>query len=79
VNAAKHAGVDQVTVFVEVEADQIVAYVRDTGCGFVPDDVAQDRHGMAHSIHGRMQRAGGTAVVMSRPGAGTELELRVPR
>jgi signal transduction histidine kinase len=79
VNAAKHAGVDQVTVFVEVEPEQLVAYVRDTGCGFVPDEVANGHHGIAQSINGRVHRAGGTATVASKPGAGTELELRVPR
>ena len=32
-NAAKHAGVDEVSVYVEVEDDQVNAFVRDGGVG----------------------------------------------
>ena len=35
--------------------------------------------GIAESIEGRMQRAGGTAAIVSSPGAGTEVELTLPR
>ena len=82
VNAAKHAGVDQVSVYVEVEPDQLVAYVRDTGCGFEPGrtvDAFGERVGIAESIVGRLARVRGTAALDSAAGAGTEWELRVPR
>ncbi len=45
---------------------------------FAPD-VPDDRRGLAESIEGRMARAGGTAVVTSTPGEGTEVELTLPR
>ncbi len=78
-NAARHSGARRVDVFVEVEPAQVTAFVRDRGKGFDPEVVDEDRRGIAQSIRGRMERAGGTAVVTSAPGEGTEVELRLPR
>jgi signal transduction histidine kinase len=78
-NAARHSGSSEVSVYVEVEDDAISAYVRDHGAGFDPAAVAADRRGIADSIVGRMERHGGTAHVISRPGAGTEVAMRLPR
>ncbi|HEX2221462.1 MAG TPA: PspC domain-containing protein [Candidatus Limnocylindria bacterium] len=78
-NAARHAGTTQISVYVEVEADEVTAFVRDQGSGFDPHGVPVDRRGIADSIVGRMQRHGGSARVHSRPGAGTEVVLRLPR
>lgn len=79
VNAAKFAGADEVSVYAEVEAQAITVFVRDTGKGFDPAAVPSDRHGVAESIIGRMDRHGGSAAVRSAPGEGTEVELRLPR
>jgi signal transduction histidine kinase len=78
-NAARHSGARRVDVYVEVEPAQITAFVRDRGKGFDPDVVDEDRRGIAESIRGRMERVGGSAVVTSAPGEGTEVELRLPR
>lgn len=78
-NAARHSGETEVSVFVEVQEDAISAYVRDHGTGFDPDAVAADRRGIADSIIGRLERHGGTAHVVSRPGDGTEVVMRLPR
>ncbi len=78
-NAARHSGETEVSVFVEVEDDAISAYVRDHGTGFDADTVAADRRGIADSIIGRLERHGGTAHVESRPGEGTEVAMRLPR
>jgi signal transduction histidine kinase len=77
-NAARHSGATEVSVYVEVEDDATSAYVRDLGSGFDPDKVAADRRGIADSILGRLERHGGTAEVTSRPGNGTEVVMRVP-
>ena len=77
-NAAKWSGQDQVSVFAEVEDDGVRIFVRDTGDGFDPDDVAEDRLGVRESIVGRMERVGGTAIISSSPGGGTEVELFAP-
>jgi signal transduction histidine kinase len=78
-NAARHAGAAEVSVFVEVEADAISAFVRDHGIGFDPAAVAGDRRGIADSIVGRLERHGGTARVESARGRGTEVVMRLPR
>jgi signal transduction histidine kinase/phage shock protein PspC (stress-responsive transcriptional regulator) len=79
VNAAKHAGVTTVDVFVEVEPDTVSAFVRDRGRGFDPDDVPADRQGIRRSIVDRLERHSGSSLIHSRPGEGTEVELCVPR
>nr|WP_308252099.1 PspC domain-containing protein [Pseudonocardia sp. KRD291] len=82
VNAAKHAGVDEVSVYAEVErdegTDEVNLFVRDRGAGFDPDAVAGDRHGLADSVHTRMRRHGGTVRLRSAPGEGTEVRLTMP-
>jgi signal transduction histidine kinase len=79
VNAAKFAGVEQVQVFVEVDGERITVFVRDRGGGFDPAAVDPDRRGVSESIVGRMSRHGGTAIVRSSPGQGTEVELNMTR
>jgi signal transduction histidine kinase/phage shock protein PspC (stress-responsive transcriptional regulator) len=78
INAAKHSGAERISVYVEVERDAVAAYVRDDGKGFDPAAVAADRRGIADSIRGRMERSGGSAVIVSEPGAGTEVQLALP-
>jgi signal transduction histidine kinase len=78
-NAAHHSGADHVDVYVEADPDELVAFVRDTGAGFDPTAIAPDRHGIADSIIGRIERVGGRATVTSSPGAGTEVELTIAR
>jgi signal transduction histidine kinase len=78
-NASKFAGVEEVDVYVEVTDEQISVFVRDRGPGFDRSAVPPDRRGLAESIEGRLERAGGRATVTSAPGEGTEVELRLPR
>jgi signal transduction histidine kinase/phage shock protein PspC (stress-responsive transcriptional regulator) len=79
VNAAKHAGVAEVSLYAEVEPEQVTVFVRDRGVGFDLDEVPADRHGVAGSIVGRMERHGGRAAVRTTPGQGTEVELTMRR
>jgi signal transduction histidine kinase/phage shock protein PspC (stress-responsive transcriptional regulator) len=78
-NVAKHAGVREADVYVEVDDDVVLAFVRDRGVGFDPAAVAGDRQGLRRSIVERLERNGGTATVRTAPGEGTEIELCVPR
>ncbi|MFI5606103.1 PspC domain-containing protein [Amycolatopsis sp. NPDC051903] len=78
VNAAKHAGVEEVSVYAEVELTEVTVFVRDRGKGFDPDVVPADRHGLADSIRGRMERHGGTCKLRTAPGEGTEVQLAMP-
>jgi signal transduction histidine kinase len=60
----------------------VVVIVRDRGSGF---DLAAGvtasgpgGRGIPDSILGRVRRQGGTATIRTTPGAGTEVELRMP-
>jgi signal transduction histidine kinase len=69
-------------VLLEHEGAELVVSVRDDGRGFSPARLAEARAegrlGVASSIAGRVRDLGGTMAVESAPGAGTEVELRVP-
>jgi signal transduction histidine kinase len=78
-NAAKHAKTDEISVYAEVEPGLVSVFVRDRGTGFDRAGVAADRRGILDSIEERMRRAGGSATITSSPGAGTEVELTMPR
>ncbi len=78
-NAVKWSGAPVVSLFAEVEPGEVSLYVRDRGRGFDPASVPGDRKGLAQSVHARMARHGGTAMVRSVPGEGTEVSLRMPR
>nr|WP_230415184.1 DUF5931 domain-containing protein [Micromonospora tarapacensis] len=81
-NAASHGG-GRAWVLVEDEGAAVTVSIRDEGPGFAPgrlaEAAAQGRLGVAQAIRGRLADLGGTARISSTPGAGTEVELTVPR
>jgi signal transduction histidine kinase len=79
INAAKHSGVEAVSVYAEVDPEEVSVFVRDRGVGFDLAEIADDRQGVRGSIIGRVERHGGTASISSSKGAGTEVELRMKR
>jgi signal transduction histidine kinase len=79
VNAAKYAETPSVSVYAEVEGDEVAIFVRDRGKGFQLDQIPDDRMGVRGSIIGRMERNGGTAEVRTAPGEGTEVRLEMKR
>jgi signal transduction histidine kinase len=79
VNAAKHSGAAEISVYAEVEAENVTVFVRDRGKGFDEDEVSPDRHGLADSIRGRMDRHGGAVRLRTTIGEGTEVQLTMPR
>ena len=76
VNAAKHSGCDEVNVYCEVGRGVVELFVRDRGCGFDPETVPADRHGLRGSVIGRMREVGGTVIVDSGS-FGTEVTLHL--
>ncbi|MFE6042074.1 MacS family sensor histidine kinase [Streptomyces sp. NPDC056452] len=83
-NVRVHAGEGaQAWILVEDEPDEVIVTVRDDGPG-IPEgrlDQAEGegRLGVALSIRGRLRELGGTAELISVPGQGTEVELKVPK
>ncbi|MDQ0786476.1 signal transduction histidine kinase [Streptomyces sp. B3I7] len=83
-NVRLHAGDEaRAWILVEDEPDEIVVTVRDDGPGVPEGRLAQaegeGRLGVAQSIRGRLRDLGGTAELLSVPGQGTEVELRLPK
>ncbi|MGW0410408.1 MacS family sensor histidine kinase [Streptomyces collinus] len=83
-NVRAHAGPDaRAWILVEDEPDGIVVTVRDDGPGICEGRLAQaegeGRLGVAQSIRGRLRDLGGSAELISVPGQGTEVELKVPK
>jgi signal transduction histidine kinase len=79
VNAAKFGAGSEVDVYAEALGGELQVYVRDRGPGFDAHALPADRRGVRESIVGRMARHGGRATIHSGPGAGTEVELTMPR
>lgn len=83
-NVRAHAGEDaQAWILVEDWPDEVIVTVRDDGPGIPEGRLAQaegeGRMGVALSIRGRLRDLGGTAELISVPGQGTEVELKVPK
>ncbi|GAA2450857.1 ATP-binding protein [Actinomadura vinacea] len=79
VNAAKYAEAPSVSVYAEVEGDDVAVFVRDRGKGFDLEQIPADRMGVRGSIIGRMERNGGTARIRTAPGEGTEVRLEIKK
>lgn len=83
-NVRVHAGESaQAWILVEDWPDEVIVTVRDDGPGIPEGRLAQaegeGRLGVALSIRGRLRDLGGTAELISVPGQGTEVELKVPK
>ncbi|MEV6939012.1 ATP-binding protein, partial [Streptomyces sp. NPDC051132] len=83
-NVRAHAGDGaRAWILLEDEPDEIVVTVRDDGPGIPEGRLAQaegeGRLGVALSIRGRLRDLGGSAGILSVPGQGTEVELKVPK
>lgn len=83
-NVRRHAGDDaQAWILLDQEVDdEVIIFVRDNGAGMSAEAAQRaaekGRFGIRDSIIGRISAIGGSAVLKSAPGAGTEWELRVP-
>ncbi len=83
-NVREHAGEHaRAWILVEDEPGEVIVTVRDEGPGIPEGRLAQaegeGRMGVALSIRGRLRDLGGSAELISVPGQGTEVELKVPK
>ncbi|MFF4365979.1 MacS family sensor histidine kinase [Streptomyces sp. NPDC001594] len=83
-NVRKHAGEGaSAWILVEDWGDEVIVTVRDDGPGIpagrLDQAAGEGRMGVALSIRGRLRDLGGSAELVSVPGQGTEVELKVPR
>jgi signal transduction histidine kinase len=80
-NAVKHAHATEVVVSLATKADSFVLSVKDNGCGFDPakPDVngGRGRGNGLNNMRRRLEELGGTCVITSRAGEGTQVSFEV--
>lgn len=76
-NTRKYAKAHQVNITLRQEAERIRLSVADDGVGFDIESPTLARHGLAGMKH-RVQMLAGSIQVVSRPGAGTRIEVEAP-
>jgi len=80
-NIAQHANATEVWVSLRESADELLLVVRDNGCGF---DVGAAGECRAHASLGltlmaeRVRQVAGHMEIVSAPGGGTEIRVRMP-
>ncbi|NTU78816.1 MAG: YHS domain-containing protein [Chloroflexales bacterium] len=79
-NIRRHAQASQAQVAFRYEADGLVVTVTDDGVGFAPPDEhgASDGHWGARGMRERAELTGGSIDMVSAPGQGTTLTVRIP-
>jgi signal transduction histidine kinase len=81
-NVARHSGAETVLIQIEEQAGALQIEIEDDGRGFDPGSIAQPApSGRGLGLLGMRERLsllGGTAQVISSPGAGTRVVLSVP-
>ncbi|HEV7885512.1 MAG TPA: ATP-binding protein [Solirubrobacteraceae bacterium] len=77
-NAVRHSGASEVSLSL-TGGEAVVLRIADDGVGFGVDDVAPRSYSGfgLRSMQERAERAGGRLRVRSRPGGGTEVEVRI--
>lgn len=81
-NVLKHAGVNEARVVLSSLKDEVLITVEDEGKGFnmkgkIPAPTEDGGFGL-FNIHERMDMLGGSLEIISKPGKGSKLILRVP-
>jgi signal transduction histidine kinase len=79
VNIVKHSGATQVEASLETTAAHVILTIHDDGAGATREDLVRPQsHGIAGMRH-RVRALGGTLDIVSSPGHGTQVRVKVPR
>jgi len=77
-NIIKHAGASEVKVSIRYMEDSMFITIHDNGVGFEPETALKKRDGLGlQNILQRATLVGGKAEIMSRPGEGTTLQIKM--
>jgi len=75
-NAVKYSNATQIWITVALQESRLHFTLRDNGCGF---DAGEHRNGNGlNNMERRSRDLGGTIIIQSAPGAGTEIHLNFP-
>jgi signal transduction histidine kinase len=76
-NVVRHSGATEVRLIIEVSGGKLIILVADNGHGFDLANQSPGGEGIPGMRH-RLEHLGGNCDIRSRPGAGTEVDLRLP-
>lgn len=77
-NVLRHSGQTAAEVVVLAADDVVTVTIIDSGVGFDPHTVPEDRLGLRLSVYRRIEDAGGAVNVWTGEGVGTAIMLKVP-
>jgi signal transduction histidine kinase len=77
-NVTRHAQAQRVDIVLDCDERHLMLRVTDDGVGFKPDGRKTHSFGLV-GIHERALILGGSAKIQSQPGAGTSVEVSIPR
>src|SRR5262245_948241 len=76
-NIVKHSGAHEARVTLSRTGDDLDLQIADSGFGFVPSETEHTGLGLV-SMRERVHHVGGTLMVHSAPGRGTQIGVRIP-
>ncbi len=77
-NIARHSRASRARIELRSEPDAVVLEISDNGSGFDPTAVAPGQHHGLGNLRDRAAAAGGWLEIVSQPGAGTRIVVRIP-
>lgn len=76
-NALRHSKAERLELSLRRSGDAIRLSIRDNGTGFDPDETKHTSYGLV-SMKERVNEIGGSIHIVTAPGKGTRIEIRVP-
>ncbi|RXK57536.1 PAS domain S-box protein [Lacibacter luteus] len=77
-NITRHANANQVDIHLKNQNKEFILYIQDNGNGFDINEISGKKTLGLLGMRERSIAMGGTFTIQSKPGGGTEIEVRVP-